>query len=171
MRFYCFQYSLFHIHICILSQCRPDFHVFSVILALRKNTMPTAAYISDPCSPARPHSRQTEPCINFAMTQKESRGSFEGRITKEPRPSSIYKYMISRFGIKFKVNVYMRGRKSFDKFRQLQKFERYVVVGCRGDFGREGSIDGCISVARPSSRGSDWRMPFGREAFVAGLQL
>ena len=37
MRFYCFQYSLFHIHICILSQRSPDFHVFSVILVLRKN--------------------------------------------------------------------------------------------------------------------------------------
>lgn len=55
MRFYCFQYSLFHIHICILSQHSPDFHVFSVILALRKNAMPadaSAAAITLPPQPA-----------------------------------------------------------------------------------------------------------------------
>lgn len=39
--------------------------------------------------------------------KKESRGSFEGRITKEPRPSFICNYMVSHLGIKFKVNVYI----------------------------------------------------------------
>lgn len=55
MRFYCFQYSLFHIHICILSQRSPDFHVFSVILVLRKNAVPadaSAAAITLPPQPA-----------------------------------------------------------------------------------------------------------------------
>ena len=43
----------------------------------------------------------------LTMTKKESRGSFEGKITKEPRPSFICNYMISHLGIKFKVNVYI----------------------------------------------------------------
>lgn len=161
MRFYCFQYSLFHIHICILSQRSPDFHVFSVILVLRKNAVPadaSAAAITLSQQPAwrgsvltAAGSRVACPllwgvwchgasgavaclvlwCIccylrhrgprfsgssafltartlhQLTMTKKESRGSFEGRITKEPRPSFICNYMLSHFGIKFKVNVYI----------------------------------------------------------------
>lgn len=92
--------------------------------------------IADPCSPTRPHFRQTEPCINFAMTKKESRGSFEGRITKEPRPSFICNYMISHLGIKFKVNIYIYGQKVSTNFDSFKNFKDICTLAVGGDFAR-----------------------------------
>ena len=79
----------------------------------------------------------------LAMTKKESRGSFEGRITKEPRPSFICNYMISHLGIKFKVNVYIYGQKVSTNFDSFKNFKDICTLAVGGGFR---SL--CISVAR-----------------------
>ena len=72
----------------------------------------------------------------LTMTKKESRGSFEGKITKEPRPSFICNYMISHLGIKFKVNVYIYGQKVSTNFDSFKNLKDICTLAVGGDFAR-----------------------------------